>query len=156
MEVRFQLTRFALEELLDNALADITADDFEGLLVGAHVGLFTAHEGLSEETLIGGLTAATYTGYARQPVVWGNPGLSPLGRAQVHGEGLLFSPTDSAVQNVLAGAFLADALAAGNLLGYAVFDPQVTFSGPQHDMTIVPVFAVPKNVQDWGKLAVIL
>lgn len=155
-EIRIQLTRAGLQKLLADALAEVVAGNYDGLLADAHLGLFKDGPPFAEEHVLATMTECDYDGYARQPIVFAAPGLSPANRPAVHGGGLLFSPTGAVTPNDVKGVLLTDALAAGNLYGLGYFAAPVTFNGTEDDMTIVPIIEIPKDVFDWGKFVQII
>ena len=155
MDLELLAVNGAMNKMLDDFLDVTVAGNHTGLLGTAHVGLFQAPTpAFNINRVLADITEATFDGYARKPVVWGNQSVDPAGRQSVHGGGLLFSPTGAVTPNTLTGIFLADALVAGILLALAYFAEGVAFDGIEDDLTIVPVFAVPL-VGNWGKFAAV-
>jgi hypothetical protein len=116
-----QLVRAAWHLLVPAWFVEET-DPYDGPLVGAHVGLFTAWPGSYSPTrVIGDLTEAGYTDYARQPAVFGTPYTGSDGWVSVPVGELEWRPTDAVTPNTVIGLFLASAITAGVLLGVEAF-----------------------------------
>jgi len=153
VELSLRLVRGGLVKILADLLDVTVAGNHTGLIGSAHLGLFVqGTPGFSESLTLADIVEATYDGYARLPVAWGSTGQDPLGRPSVHGTSDLFSPTGSVTPNTLTGVFIADALAAGNLLGLAYFPAQIIFNGIEDDLTIVPVVKIPSDLDNWGAI----
>ncbi len=142
-------------QVLANMLAD-TVLGGNGTLVGCYLGLFTAWPGYSFTRVLADLTAANYTGYARQLLVFGTQGTDPDERPEVESASLLFSPTDGVTPNTIIGVFLADAVAAGNLLGVGLLPAPVELNDASDDLTVAVKIAIPADADDWGVAAALI
>lgn len=147
------LLQATLKTMLANASL---ATPGAGALKSAHVALATALPAYAPVVDPAAVTEADYTGDARLPIVWGTAGVGSDGRAALPGGSLTFSPTDSVKPNTIVGVALYDALTAGNLIGLANFDNPVALIGPDSDLVLVPVVAMPAgDSPDYGSLSVI-
>jgi hypothetical protein len=120
-----RLVRSAVSGLLADAIDVTTSGDHTGILGTVWIGLFKAWGGYSPTMLMASLTPANYAGYARQAVVWGTPYIGANGLPAVLAGLLSFVPTDGVTPNTILGAFVADALTGGNLIGVDAFENPV-------------------------------
>lgn len=145
---------------LDHILSDVlrlqTFVGFGGTLAGVYVGLFTAWPGFSLGLIMSQLTEPTYGGYARQLVTWGDEGIDKNNRPEVMGNLSQFLPTDSTASSNILGAFIADAVNAGNLIAAGLLPTPVTLGTPTDLLGVIPRFAVPGiEAPDWGEIVAI-
>lgn len=123
-------TQRMLSLLAAAAVEHVVSGNYSGPLYTAYLGLCIAPTpAFTPLSVIGSLTEATYTGYARQQIVWGSTYVSSTGLQVIPGGSLVYQPSDAVTPNVITGAFLADALTTGNLLAGLLF-PSPGFSLP--------------------------
>jgi hypothetical protein len=110
-------TNFFLEKLLAQLIDHAIAGPFSGVLDGTFVGLAQfPSTTLNPSDGLSALTQATYSGYARQPIVWHGPYTDGAGQQAIQSGNLYFQPTDALTPNQITMMFVADALTGGNLL----------------------------------------
>lgn len=110
-------SRFLLNKLMTQLIDHAVAGPFSGVLDGIFMGLYIAPTpGLTPQSTMNNITEATYTGYARQAVVWHAPYIDPANAESIQAASLIWQPTDGVTPNQITGIFVADANAAGNLL----------------------------------------
>jgi hypothetical protein len=110
-------TNFFLQKLLTQLIDHAVAGPYSGLLDGTYLGLGQQPTGTLNPTQgLSAITEATYDGYARLPLTWHGPYQPQIGQATLQADGSFFAPTGSVVTNQITSMFVADALAAGNLL----------------------------------------
>lgn len=137
-----------------SALNDLIGYDpssgMSGVLRNIYVGLCIGPTPpFANSSVIGGVTEATYTGYARQEVVWFPPYIDVLGPYAITGANLQFRPTDSMTPNTITGLFLASALTAGTLLLGCQLATPVVLNDPTEAFTTAPVVQL-FNGNQWG------
>lgn len=122
-----------------------------GPLFGCYVGLETAPTPPpSADTKMSDVTEATYTGYARQLVVWYPPFIQAVGPYALEGHSMNFQPSDGVTPNVITGVFLADALTAGRYLcGMSLGSVAVPLPDASTSMIVDAVFSLP-FLQSYG------
>lgn len=110
-------TTFFLEKvlaaLIDHAIAGPYSGPLDGIFLG--LGQFPTPT-LNPSQSLSAITEATYTGYARQAVVWHGPYASGVYDQSIQSTSLFFTPTDGVVPNQITSIFVADAITAGHLL----------------------------------------
>jgi hypothetical protein len=89
-------------------LTELTAAD--GVFDGAKIALYQNDVTPTPLTVIGGLTEATYTGYAQKAIVWAAPSDTAGGTAEVIGTiAAAFRPTATTTGNVIYGLMIVTA-----------------------------------------------
>jgi len=125
---------------LQEALKFLTTAGATGtdpLLVGAKVGLFSGSPNLTVATVIGDLTEAVYTGYARQSLgTLSAQYTDDNGDEQRDSALLTFAPSGSTTGDVITGWFLVDS-GGTMLLGAEYLDSPKTMSGADDHLPIV-------------------
>lgn len=131
--------------------AQAAAGAVAGPLHGAYLGLFISPTPiLTPASVMADIAEATYTGYARQALVWGSPYISAAGPEALDATGLIFQPTDAVTPNTALGMFLADAATVGNLIASVRFPPPgVPLPDQFHALQIVGRALLDFNA-NWG------
>jgi len=135
---------------LDQLFADLVELDvsspFTGILEAVFMGLWVAPTPApTPGLLMAGITEATYTGYARQAVVWFPRGIDALGRETMRAHNLNFTPSDSVTPNTITGVFLTDnaTVGMGHLLLSAQLATPVALNGASQSLNAKAVFQLP-------------
>jgi hypothetical protein len=144
--------------LLAAMMNDVTESDASsgasGVLRSVYLGLGIAPTPAPASTLLmADITEATYTGYARQPVVWFPPYIDVLGPETLEGISMLFRPTDAVTPNTITTLFIASAITAGTLLLTAACSPNVNLSDSTFALSAAPLFQLPFS-QIYGRCLV--
>jgi hypothetical protein len=136
--------------------AHVASGAYSAPLYQPYIGLYTAiSPSASPTSVMGDLTEATFTSYARQQITaWGGPFDTPGGAAQILGPMLTFTPSDSVVPEVIYGAFWADASSAGNLLGVDPFVTPISLPGPTTAVNVVPELSFD-FAADYGDIIIV-
>jgi hypothetical protein len=122
-----------LEKILNQSADHAVAGPFSGCLDGVYVGLSVAPTTAQNPNgVLANIHEATYTGYARQLLVWHPAYIEPAGSVAIQSASLYWTPTDAVVPNIITGLFLADAITVGNLLGAEQFDVGQNLGGPSN------------------------
>jgi len=102
------------------------------------VGLFTAIDDQSYNTVIGDVTEPTGDPGTRVAVTtWGVASIMADGRSVRNAPDVTFRPADDTEATVVLGWFLADALTAGNLLQFGFFDEPIPLPDETASVTVV-------------------
>lgn len=152
--VPMQLVQAGLAHVLSDVLQPASQTVVAGTLYTVYCGLYTAGPAWAIGNVLSQYTEANYNGYARQRIVWGDEGIDLTLRPSVFGGALQFQPNGSAVSNTIIGAFVADALTAGNLLAVGQLTTSKVLNVPTDVLLIVPRFAIPGVITpvDWGEI----
>lgn len=143
-----------LAALMNDAIANDPSSGFLGILKSCWLGLGIAPTPVPSPTmLMSDITEATYTGYARQPIVWFPTFLDVLGPQTIQAANMQFRPTDAVVPNTITTAFIASALTGGTLLLTSALNPQVNLSSALFAMQASPLFQLAFNA-NYGKCLV--
>jgi hypothetical protein len=136
--------QFAARALLHTLLANARAAGGALDPATVAVGLYTAIVGTpNAERVLGDLTEATFTGYARQAMAsWTDPFNKGNGQVAMNGAAHHFTPTDAVTPNTILGWFIASAVAGGTLLAIESLDSPVPLANADHTLSILPQFAV--------------
>jgi len=122
-------TSYFKTRIFADLVADITADDYAGILVPANVslGLFIASITPTQDTVLGDLTVATFGGYALVPLTsWGIVRRDEFGNYSILANSVPFYVTGTPFTDVVYGAFLVDnTTTPDKLLLVQVFDSPV-------------------------------
>lgn len=79
-----------------------------GPLNGSKMLLFTNTPAINKFTTLAALTEATYTGYARQTLVWSAARLDPTARVATFTALINWQPTDAVTPNTITGYAIVD------------------------------------------------
>lgn len=127
-----------LAALIDHAIAGPYSGPLDGLFLG--LGQFPT-PGLNPSQDLTAITEATYTGYARQAIVWHGPYAIGTYDQSIQSASLFFTPTGSTVGNQITSMFLADAVTAGNLLASQLLPGGPVFlNGTDNTLPLAVVF----------------
>ena len=139
------VTKYMLALMLSE-LAEIAGSGSSlGPLAGCYVGLVTAPTPAPTNiTKMSDVTEATYTGYARQLVVWYPPFIQAIGPYALEGHSLNFQPVDGETPNVITGVILCDSLTGGNYLcGMTLGAVPVPLPDQTRSLIVDAVFSLP-------------
>jgi hypothetical protein len=139
------VTKYMLELMLLE-LAEIASSlSALGPLDVVYVGLATAPTPPpTNVTKMSDITEATYTGYARQLVVWYPPFIEAAGPYALEAHSMNFNPLDAVTPNTITGVFLADSLTGGNYLcGMSLGANAVPLPDSTRSMIVDAVFSLP-------------
>jgi hypothetical protein len=115
-----------------------------GVLRAPYIGLGIAPTPPPSATLLmGGITEATYTGYARQALTWFPTFLDVLGPQTVQSANVQFRASDGVTPNSITTIFIASALTAGTLLLTAAVNPNVPLVDALHALQASVLFQLP-------------
>jgi hypothetical protein len=147
-------TQHFLQGLAAAAIANVASGGYTGPLKTAYLGLCIAPTpAFNQLSLITTITEANYDGYARQEIMWGTTYQSSSQLQVIPGGSLVFQPSDSTVPNTITGAFIADALTAGNLLmGLLLPPPGVPLDSAEAALELLVRFGLDFN-GNWGDYA---
>ncbi len=127
-----------LAALIDHAVVGPYSGPLDGLYLG--LGQFPTAT-LNPSQALADITEATYTGYARQAVVWHGPFAVGTYDQSIQTASLFFTPTGTTIGNQITSMFLADALTAGNLLMSQVLpNGPVFLNGPDNTLPLAVIF----------------
>jgi len=104
---------------------------------GIRVGLFTAPSAPDHTTTLGGVTAATFTGYAAQTPAFGVPAIDGNGNAQAAGSTVTFTAGAVAGSQTILGYYVYDS-AVGFLLFIELFPAPVVINASGQFITVTP------------------
>lgn len=138
--------------LLADILADITqaASGTAGHLHAVFLGLYVAPTPVPNVNLLmADITEATFTGYARQAIVWGPPYVSQAGYEAMDAGSLHWQSSDAVTPNTITGVFIASAITAGVLLAAMKFDNPVALPDQFHLLDTLTRFALDPTAF-WG------
>lgn len=126
-----------LNKLLTQSIQHAVAGPFSGCLDGVFIGLSVAPTtGLTPSSVLAAIHEATFTGYARQAVVWHPPYIESGGAEAIVSSSTYWTPTDGVTPNTITGMFLADALTNGNLLASEQFAVPQPLAGPSNAFSL--------------------
>lgn len=121
-----------------------------GPLDNVFVGLYTAGPAAGPGVVLGDLTEATFTGYARVEVAnWSAAYVTSDGKVTIDGNNVHFSPSDAVTPNIVIGWFIATASTAGTLLGMEQFASTKPMQAADNGVTVVPRLQFPQ-ANDYG------
>ena len=142
----FVWTEYLQQELAVDACDHVASGDFDGVLHGAKVRLFTNNMVPSKDTLVGDLTVPTYSGYADVVASFGAPVRRDSGGIATQGAVCSFAMPDATVPTSVYGYAIIDASTPAKLLGVEMFPggrrdladaldiislvPEIAFGGP--------------------------
>ncbi len=141
----FVATGYFKTKILDDMLADVTSDDFEGILKpeNVSVGLITSTGVITQDTALGDLTPATFGGYALTPMTsWGDVRRDNGGNYKIVGNSIAFDCTGPPNNETITGAYLVDnTTTPDKLLGVQMFDDPVLISMVGNGLNYSPEFS---------------
>jgi hypothetical protein len=150
-EAQLRLTLAGLQRLLASAVLPAAEATTPGAFSAVFLGLFKEWSGFGLDLQTESLIIPGYTGYARQALVWGPPGLDAQGRPAITAGSLVFSPTDALASSGVKGCAIFDAANAGVVLAAGVFKTPFTLASPLDDATVIAKIAMPGlDRTDWG------
>lgn len=147
-----QLTNYARQALLANALASVTGGDFSGTFKNCKVGLFAEGSTLLPDAALADLVEVAFAGYGQKAVTWSAPLVDQASRVLVVGSAATFISTAAETGVIAAGAFLSDGATPPKLLAYEAFDNPVPIVGNGHGVVIIPELTLPPD--NWGTLGI--
>lgn len=128
-----QITQAVLFDSLDALVA--TGGPFDPAALWLGVASVIVNNGLN--TVLADITPGIGTLATRKAIAtWGPTYLTKNGLASADAPALTFTPTTSADADTIVGWYLADALTAGNLVGFGLLPLPVTLNGPENILTI--------------------
>lgn len=129
-----QITQATLEAAAGDMVA--TGGAFDP--VGCFIGLATAIENLGLATTMENVTAATGSVGTRQEITaWTGPYELSGGAIYYDGPRMIFHPTSGDAGQIVPNWYMATALTVGDLIGFGVITPPVTFGVPTDALTFV-------------------
>jgi hypothetical protein len=136
------------QRILAGITASAVAGPYNGPLTGTYLGCYIGPTPvLSPASLIGSITEAGWTGYARQALTWWPPYTDVTGAYALEAHALHYAPTDAVAPQIATGIFVADALVAGNLLAsFQLTPPGVPMQNALDAFTAVVQFLFPASM----------